>query len=190
MIPLMNVTRELENYGSELGDAVLKVLNSGQYILGPEVAEFEKKFAEFCGARYAIGVGNGTDALVIALRALCIGKEDEVIVPAMSFFATAEAVAAVGATPVFVDVNKESYVISYIHEYKNVKATRELPDFHNTASINSSNQLKEWKHNSNNITNDYINNLSKPLNGFNVITIPIIGSDGKDYSINISYYKP
>lgn len=85
--------------------------------------------------------------------------------------------------------NKESYVISYIHDAKNVKATRELPDFHNTASV-SGNQLKEWKHNNNPITIAYINDLPQPLRGFNIINIPIIGSDGKDYSINISYYKP
>ena len=92
-------------------EAALKVLHSGNYILGEEVTEFEKEFANYCGVKYAVGVGNGTDALIIALQACGIKPGDEVITCAMSFFATAEAIGIVGATPVFVDCKKDTFVI-------------------------------------------------------------------------------
>lgn len=93
-------------------DARLRaVLDHGQYILGPEVGELEAKLAAYTGAKYCISCANGTDALAIALMALEIGRGDEVIVPAFSFFATAEAVAVVGATPVFVDIDSRTYNI-------------------------------------------------------------------------------
>lgn len=91
-------------------DARLRaVLDHGQYILGPEVDELEARLAAFTGAKYCISCANGTDALAIALMALEIGRGDEVIVPAFSFFATAEAVAVVGAKPVFVDIDPLTY---------------------------------------------------------------------------------
>lgn len=111
MIPLMNVGRQYENLKAELDRAALQVLHSGQYILGPDEWEFEKEFAAYCGVNYAVGVGNGTDALVIALMAAGVGVGDEVITCAMSFFATAEAIACVGATPVFADCTSDTYVI-------------------------------------------------------------------------------
>lgn len=110
-IPLMNLTRQYNSISEELNGAVLKVLSSGQYILGKQVSDFEIAFAEYVGCKYAVGVGNGTDALVIALRAIGVKAGDEVITCAMSFFATAEAIAAVGATPVFVDCRKDTYTI-------------------------------------------------------------------------------
>ena len=110
-IPLMNLTRQYNSISEELNRAVLKVLSSGQYILGKQVSDFEIAFAEYVGCKYAVGVGNGTDALVIALRAIGVKAGDEVITCAMSFFATAEAIAAVGATPVFVDCRKDTYTI-------------------------------------------------------------------------------
>ncbi len=111
MISLMELTRQYESLKEELDHAALEVLHSGKYILGDEVAQFEKEFADYCGTKYAVGVGNGTDALVLALLAAGIGQGDEVITCAMSFFATAEAIAVVGATPVFVDCTKDTYVI-------------------------------------------------------------------------------
>lgn len=111
MIPLMNVTKQYKNLENELDHAALEVLHSGQYILGEDEKAFEKEFASYCGVKYAVGVGNGTDALVIALMAAGIGSGDEVITCAMSFFATAEAIAVVGATPVFVDCTRDTYVI-------------------------------------------------------------------------------
>lgn len=88
-----------------MNQAVHNVLRVGQFILGPEVAAFEHEVADYLNVKHAIGVASGTDALVIALRALGIGAGDEVIVPAFTFFATAEAVLLVGAVPVFVDVD-------------------------------------------------------------------------------------
>jgi len=111
MIPLMNVTRQYNSLAKELDKAALRVLHSGQYILGQDVQEFEKEFACYCGVKYAVGVGNGTDALVLALLAAGVGEGDEVITSAFSFYATAEAVACVGATPVFVDCTENTFVI-------------------------------------------------------------------------------
>lgn len=88
-------------------EAVGRVLDHGQFILGPEVDEFEQRFADLCGTRFAVGVASGTDALVLALRALDVGPGDEVITAPNSFVATASAIALVGARPVFVDVGED-----------------------------------------------------------------------------------
>lgn len=111
MIPAMNVTRQYESIKEELDRAALDVLHSGQYILGKTVEEFERAFADYCGVKYAVGVGNGSDALVMALKACNVKPGDEVITTAMSFSATAEAITSVGATPVFVDCTKDTYCI-------------------------------------------------------------------------------
>ena len=107
----MNLTRQYESIKNELDRAVLDVLASGQYIMGDNVKSFEKDFASYVGVKYAIAVGNGTDALTIALRALDIRPGDEVITCAMSFFSTAEAISQVGAIPVFVDCAPDTNVI-------------------------------------------------------------------------------
>lgn len=111
MIPVMNVTRQYESIKEKLEAAALEILRDGQYILGRRVEEFEKAFADYCGVKYAVGVGNGSDALVIALKACGIGMGDEVITTDMSFIATAEAITAVGATPVFADCTSDTYTI-------------------------------------------------------------------------------
>lgn len=111
-IQLMNVQRQHETYAAEYEEAVLKVLRSGGYIGGAEVSAFEEEFAGYEGAKFGISCGNGTDAIVLALRALGIGKGDEVITVSWTFFATAESIAAVGATPVFVDVDPATYCMN------------------------------------------------------------------------------
>jgi dTDP-4-amino-4,6-dideoxygalactose transaminase len=88
----------------ELQEAFLRVLRSGHFILGPEVDKFERSLAEFTGAKHALGVSSGTDAILVALMALGIGAGDEVLCPSFTFFATSGCVARVGAKPVFVDV--------------------------------------------------------------------------------------
>ena len=108
-INLMDVKRQHETYASEYEEAALKVLRSGGYIGGTEVTSFEEEFAEYEGAKFGISCGNGTDAIVIALRALGIGSGDEVITVSWTFFATAESIAVVGAKPVFVDVDPVTY---------------------------------------------------------------------------------
>ena len=95
----------------EIDNAVLGVLESGQYIGGSEVKELEKELAEYVGVKHCITCANGTDALTISLTALGIGKDDIVLVPDFTFFASAESVAFVGATPVFVDVDEQTYNI-------------------------------------------------------------------------------
>ncbi|MEM8916202.1 MAG: DegT/DnrJ/EryC1/StrS aminotransferase family protein, partial [Pseudomonadota bacterium] len=97
--------------GARIDEAIAGVLGHGRYIMGPEVAEFEAQLAGFCGARHAIGVGNGTDALVVALMALDLQPGEAVLVPSFTFAATAEAVALVGAVPIFVDSEADSFNI-------------------------------------------------------------------------------
>ena len=122
MVPAMNVTRQYESIKNEIDSAVLNVLGSGQYILGDTVDRFEKEFANYCDTKYAIGVANGSDALVIALKACGVKAGDEVITTAMSFSATAEAITSVGAIPVFVDCTKDTYVIDPIDIEKKISS--------------------------------------------------------------------
>lgn len=104
-IPLVDLKAQYAAIKPEIQAAIGEVLDSAQFINGPAVADFERRFAEFCGAKFAVGVGNGTDALTLALKALGVGDGDEVITAANTFIATAEAIVVVGATPVFVDVD-------------------------------------------------------------------------------------
>ncbi len=111
MISLVDLTAQYHSIKQEIDEAVLSTLESGHFILGPAVSKFEESIASYLGVKHAIGLASGTDALVIALRVLNIGKGDEVIIPAYTFFATAGTVMAVGATPVFVDVDPQTYQI-------------------------------------------------------------------------------
>ena len=104
-IPLVDLKAQYAAIKPEIQAAIGEVLDSAQFINGPAVADFERRFAEFCGVGFAVGVGNGTDALTLALKALGVGDGDEVITAANTFIATAEAIVAVGAAPVFVDVD-------------------------------------------------------------------------------------
>ena len=110
-VPPFSLSQQIDNLGSDLEEAVLGVLRSGQYIGGPQIQGFEEAFANEVGTTHAVGCNSGTDALILALRALEIGPGDEVITCSFSFFATAEAISAVGATPVFVDVDPATYLI-------------------------------------------------------------------------------
>tara|TARA_Y100001968_G_scaffold105512_1_gene95423 strand:+ start:8027 stop:9238 length:1212 start_codon:yes stop_codon:yes gene_type:complete len=110
-VPPFSLDKQLSEIGSELEIAVSRIIQSGHYIGGLEVKTFEDSFAKYLGLRNVVGCNSGTDALILALRALGIGNGDEVITPSFSFFATAEAISNVGATPVFVDIESNGYLI-------------------------------------------------------------------------------
>ncbi len=110
-IKMGDFQREYTSLKAEIDDAVQRVLNSGWYILGKESEEFEKEFAEYIGTDYAIGVNSGTDALLISMMAMGIGIGDEVITVSHTATATAMAISLSGATPVFVDIDADTYVM-------------------------------------------------------------------------------
>jgi len=108
-VPLMDLAPQRAHLRDRLLEAMTSVVDSGRFILGPEVAAFEREAAAYVGAAHATGVANGTDALVLALRALGVGPGDRVVCPSYTFYATPEAIAAVGATPVFVDIEPGTF---------------------------------------------------------------------------------
>ena len=110
-VPLCDILGQYRALETDINAAVIRVLASGQAILGPEVLAFEKEYAAYCGAEYALGCGSGTDALLLALHALDIGPGDEVILPPFTFFATVGSVLRVGAKPIFVDIDPRTYNI-------------------------------------------------------------------------------
>ena len=110
-VPLLDLRSQYESIKDEINSAIEGVLSSGSYILGSNVKSMEDEMARYCGVKCAVGVASGTDALVLALKARGIGKEDEVITTPFTFFATAETITQVGAKPVFVDIEEESFNI-------------------------------------------------------------------------------
>jgi dTDP-4-amino-4,6-dideoxygalactose transaminase len=110
-IPFIDVAAQRRRLGSRIDEAVMRVLDHCQFILGPETVALEKDLAAFCGARHALGVSNGTDALVLVMMAKGIGAGDAVFVPSFTYTASAEAIVQIGATPVFVDVDAATFNI-------------------------------------------------------------------------------
>lgn len=110
-IEFIDLKAQRQRIGKAMDEAILKVVHDGNYILGEQVAEFETGLAAFCGAKHAIGVANGTDALILVLEALGIGPGDAVLCPSFTFAATAEVVAWMGATPVFAEIDEPTYNI-------------------------------------------------------------------------------
>lgn len=110
-VPLLDLHAEYESIREETLAAVERVLESQQFILGPEVAALEEEIARYCEARYGVGCASGSDALLLALMALDIGRDDEVITTPYSFFATASAITRLGARPVFVDIDPLTFNI-------------------------------------------------------------------------------
>jgi dTDP-4-amino-4,6-dideoxygalactose transaminase len=111
-IPVLDLKPQYEQIKDEVQAAINRVLESGQFIMGPDVKLFEQEVAEYLGVKHAIGVNSGTDALVIGLKALGIGEGDEVITTPFSFFATAESISNVGAKPVFTDIDSKNFNIN------------------------------------------------------------------------------
>lgn len=110
-IACVDLAAEYREVGPAVEDAVLRVLRSGRYVLGPEVAAFEEAFAERVGARFSVGVGSGTEALALALRGVGVGPGDEVVTPAFTYFATVEAILLAGARPVFADIEPGRFTL-------------------------------------------------------------------------------
>jgi dTDP-4-amino-4,6-dideoxygalactose transaminase len=110
-VPFIDVAAQRRRLGGAIDDAVARVLAHCQFVMGPEVAAFEKDLAAFCGARHAISCASGTDALLLVLMAKGIGRGDAVFCPTFTFCATAEVVALLGATPIFVDVDATTFNI-------------------------------------------------------------------------------
>jgi len=110
-VPILDLKRQYELIKDEVEQAILEVARSGYYVMGPKIARFEQEIAEYIDVKHAITCANGTDALVLALKASGVTEGDEVITTPFTFFATAEAVSLTGATPVFVDVEEKSFNI-------------------------------------------------------------------------------
>ena len=108
-VPPLNLAGNFQRVREEVLREITAICESGYYVLGPKVAEFEQALAKYTGAKHAVGTSSGTDALLTSLMALDVGRGDEVMVPAFTFFATAGCVARVGARPVFCDIDPETY---------------------------------------------------------------------------------
>jgi dTDP-4-amino-4,6-dideoxygalactose transaminase len=110
-VPFIDLAAQRRRLGSKIDEAIAKVTTHCQFVMGPEVIAFEKQLAEFCGARHAVSCASGTDALLLALMAKEIGPGDAVICPTFTFCATAEVVVLLGATPIFADVEADTFNI-------------------------------------------------------------------------------
>lgn len=119
-VDLLDLKAQYHNIEGEINKAIKEVLESSHFIMGPNVKELEKEIARYVGVKHGIGVGNGTDALMLTLRALGIGKGDEVITTPFTFFASAETTSVVGATPVFADIEKDTFCIDPDSIEKNI----------------------------------------------------------------------
>lgn len=111
-VPLFDTKSPLAPLRDEILARMEEVVDDGRFILGPNVGAFEQEFAGYVGAAHAVGVANGTDALTIALRAMGVGPGDEVVVPSFTFYASAEAIPPTGATPVFCDVDPDTFCVT------------------------------------------------------------------------------
>jgi len=130
-IPMLDLGLQYNSVRMEIKAAIDQVLDSQHFILGPQVKALEEEVARYCGRRFGVGVASGTDALTLALRASGIGLGDEVIVPSFSFIATADSVSLLGATPVFVDIEPETFCIAAEQLAKKITArTRAIIPVH------------------------------------------------------------
>src|SRR5215831_15777022 len=125
-IPLVDLQAQRRRLGARIDNAVLRVCDHANFIMGGEVAELERRLAEFCGARHALTCGNGTDALQLGLMAKDVGPGDAVLCPTFTFAATAEVVALQRATPIFVDVLDDTFNIDPDSLVAGIKAAHAL----------------------------------------------------------------
>jgi dTDP-4-amino-4,6-dideoxygalactose transaminase len=130
-IPMLDLAAQYRSIESEIKEAIEKVLTSQHFILGPEVRALEAEVAAYCGRKFGVGVASGTDALTLALRACGVGLGDEVIVPSFTYIATADCVSLLGATPVFVDIDPDTFCIDVDQIEKRITAnTRVIVPVH------------------------------------------------------------
>lgn len=148
-VRFLNLAIENENERNMLLDAIDRVFQHGQIILGPEVEEFEEKAANYCGVKYAVGVNSGTDALYLALRSLDIGPDDEVITSCLSWIATANAIALTGAKPVFADIKDNFNIDPQKVEELITPKTKAIVPVHFTGKICDMFATMEIAHNNN-----------------------------------------
>lgn len=131
MIPFVDLKREYHYIKKEIDSAIQGILERGMFILGEEVKLFEKEFSSYCETKYGIGVGSGTDALYLALLACGVGPGDEVILPAHTFISTALAITYTGATPVFTDIDSDTYTLNSVEvETRISKKTKAIIPVH------------------------------------------------------------
>jgi len=130
-VPFLDLKRQYATIKKEIDEAVFSVLSNTRFILGPEVKSLEEKVAAYCGTKFAIGVASGTDALLLSLRACEVKSGDEVITASFSFFASAGVISRLGANPVFVDIDAETYNINPNEiEKKITKKTKAIMPVH------------------------------------------------------------
>ena len=149
-VPLLDLNKQYEPIKNQVLDSFKEVFDSKQFILGPHVKKLESEVAEYCGVKHAIGVSSGTDALIMALMAIDIKPGDEVITSPFTFFATGGSISRVGATPVFIDIDPETYNLNpkLIEEKINSKTKAIMPVhiFGQLADMKSINEIAK-KHN-------------------------------------------
>ena len=143
LVNYINFPLQYKKIKTELLNAVEKVFESGNFVLGQKVKKFEKNFAKYCGTEYSLGVGNGTDALFMVMKALGIGKDDEVITVPNSFIATVGAIVATGAKPVFVDVDDDYNINPKLIEDAITKKTKAILPVHLTGRPASLDKILE-----------------------------------------------
>jgi dTDP-4-amino-4,6-dideoxygalactose transaminase len=142
-VPFVNLGLQYAQVREEVLGAFDRLSSNGAYIMGPELEQFEQEFASYCGVKYAVGVGNGGEALLFSLLALGIGKGDEVITAPNSFVATAWAIANTGAKPVFVDVGDDYNINSELIEQAITSATRAIMPVHLTGKVADMRRIME-----------------------------------------------
>ena len=142
MIPLVDIVRQDKKIQPQIISSIKKIIQKGDFILGDEVEKFEKEFAKYCGVKYCIGIASGTDAILLALRALGIRSGDEVIVPANTFISTVLPIIYLGGKPVLVDINPDTYNIDVSKiEEKISKKTKAIIPVHLFGQIAQINQI-------------------------------------------------
>lgn len=142
-IPYVNLPSQYLEHREEILNAIDKVMTSGQYILGPDVEQFEKSFATLCGTKHAISVADGTESLMLSMKIFDIGPGDEVITAPNSWISSASSITHVGATPVFVDVRKDQNIDPDLIEKKITKNTKAIMPVHLTGKMADMNPIME-----------------------------------------------